>query len=184
MTMIEDEVLKWRLKRGSREALARIYEKYVNVLLSVALGLLNDPHAAEDVVQDVFVAFARKAGTLELKGSLRAYLVKSVVNGVRDRIRSERSQQRRVDKREAPCPVVGAADHSLIYSERCARLSEALAELPYEQREVVVLKVKQEMKLKEIARLQGVSISTVHGRYRYGMEKLRAQLNGDMDHER
>ena len=67
-----------------------------------------------------------------------------------------------------------------MYSERCERLSQALAELPYEQREVIVLKIKQEMKLKEIAELQGVSIGTVHGRYRYGMEKLRALLNGEI----
>lgn len=178
--MLEDELLKWRFKRGSREGLARIYEKYVNVLLSVAMGLLNDPHEAQDVVQDVFVAFAKKSEAMELKGSLRAYLVKSVVNGVRDRIRSERSRRRRVDRRETACPTVGAADQSLIYSERCARLGAALAELPYEQREVVVLKVKHEMKLKEIARLQGVSISTVNGRYRYGLDKLRTLLNGEI----
>ena len=72
------------------------------------------------------------------------------------------------------------ADRSLVYSERCERLSRALAELPYEQREVVVLKVKDGLKLKEIARLQNVSISTVHGRYRYGMDKLRTLLNGEI----
>jgi DNA-directed RNA polymerase specialized sigma24 family protein len=48
--MIEDEVLKWRFKRGSQEALARIYAKYVYLLLSLAFGLLNDPHEAEDVI--------------------------------------------------------------------------------------------------------------------------------------
>jgi RNA polymerase sigma-70 factor (ECF subfamily) len=52
--------------------------------------------------------------------------------------------------------------------------------LPYEQREAVVLKVKQNMTLKEIAKLQGVSISTVHGRYRYGLDKLRALLDGEI----
>ena len=182
--MIEDELLKWRFKRGSREALARIYEKYVNVLLSLAIGLLNDPAEAEDIVQDVFVSFARKAGSLDLQGSVRSYLAKSVVNGVRDKVRRERSQRRRTEKRNITAPAAGAADQSLIYSERCERLSRALAELPSEQREAVVLKTKNDMTLREIARLQGVSISTVNGRYRYGLDKLRALLNGDMDHER
>ena len=72
------------------------------------------------------------------------------------------------------------ADEPLVYNERCERLSGALAELPYEQREAVVLKVKQNMTLKEIAKLQGVSISTAHGRYRYGLDKLRALLNGEI----
>jgi len=177
--MIEDEVLKWRLKRGSREALGRIYERYVNRLLTLALGLLNDPHAAEDVVQDVFVSLARDPGRLGLSGSLRAYLAKSVVNGVRDRMRRERSRQRPASG-AAPPASVEAAEQPLVYSERCEQLSDALAELPYEQREAVVLKLKHEMTLKEIARLQGVSISTVHGRYRYGLDKLRTQLNGEI----
>ncbi len=178
--MIEDEVLKWRFKRGSREALARIHEKYVHLLLSVAMGLLNDPHEAEDVVQDVFVSFARGAGDFKLKGSLKAYLAASVVNRVRDRARRESVRQRCLDRHSTDPADAGPAEQSLLYSERCERLSRALAELPYEQREVVVLKVKNGMKLKDIARLQGVSISTVHGRYRYGMEKLKALFDDEI----
>jgi len=178
--MIEDELLKWRFRRGSREALSRIYEKYVHLLLSIAMGLLNDPHEAEDVVQDVFVSFARSAGGFGIKGSLKAYLATCVVNRTRDQARRERVRQRHLD-RPAPGPADGSeAEQSLLYSERCERLSRALAELPYEQREVVILKVKNGMRLRDIAKLQGVSISTVHGRYRYGMEKLRALLNGEI----
>jgi len=178
--MIEDEVLKWRFRRGSREALARIYEKYVHLLLSIAMGLLNDPHEAEDVVQDVFVSFAKGASEFELQGSLKAYLATSVVNRVRDRVRRERIHLRRMDE-PSPLPVEPSGpDEPLVYSERCERLTRALAQLPPEQREVVVLKVKDGLKLKDIARLQNVSIGTVHGRYRYGMDKLRTLLNGEI----
>jgi RNA polymerase sigma-70 factor (ECF subfamily) len=179
--MIEAEVLKWKLRRGSREALARIYAKYVHMLLTLAVGLLNDPHEAEDVVQDVFVNLARGGRSIDLKGSLKAYLAMSVVNRVRDRARRERSQQRRVEQRATVQADAGQVDQPLVHSERCARLSAALAELPYEQREAVVLKVKQDMTLKAIAELQGVSVSTAHGRYRYGMKKLRALLNGEIE---
>jgi RNA polymerase sigma factor (sigma-70 family) len=178
--MIEDELLKWRFRRGSREALARIYEKYVHLLLSIALGLLNDPHEAEDVVQDVFVAFAQQAKGFGLRGSLKAYLAACVVHRARDRMRSERARQRLANGCTTTPLAAAEPDRSLVYSERCERLSRALAELPYEQREVVVLKVKDSMKLKDIARLQNVSISTVHGRYRYGMDKLRTLLNGEI----
>lgn len=180
LMMIEDELLKWRLRRGSREALARIYEKYVHLLLSIAMGLLNDPHETEDVVQDVFVSFAQEAAGFGLRGSLKAYLATCVVNRARDRVRSERARQRLVDGCTTTPSGVDEADRSLVYSERCERLSRALAELPYEQREAVVLKVKNSQKLKDIAKLQNVSISTVHGRYRYGMNKLRALLNGEI----
>jgi RNA polymerase sigma-70 factor (ECF subfamily) len=180
LTMIEDEVLKWRFRRGSREALSRIYEKYVHLLLSIAMGLLNDPHEAEDVVQDVFVAFARGAGDFQLKGSLKAYLATSVVNRVRDRVRRERVQRARMDEPGPLPPDQNGPDEPLIYSERCRRLAEALAQLPYEQREAVVLKIKDGLKLKDIAKLQGVSISTVNGRYRYGLDKLRALLGSEV----
>jgi RNA polymerase sigma-70 factor (ECF subfamily) len=176
--MIEDELLKWKFKLGSREALSRIYKKYVHSLLSLAMGLLNDPYEAEDVVQDVFVSFAKSAGSFGLKGSLKAYLAKSVVNRARDRLRWGHASQRRMHKYAAVSP--DQADQSLVYGERCERLSRALAELPYEQREAVLLKVKQDMTLKEISRLQGVSVSTVHGRYRYGLDKLRALLNDEI----
>lgn len=178
--MIEDELLKWRFRCGSREALARIYEKYVHLLLSVAMGLLNDPHEAEDVVQDVFVSFARGASGFGLKGSLKAYLATCVVNRARDRVRSERVRQRCLARHGTGPADTGRAGPSLLYGERCERLSRALAELPYEQREVVVLKVKNDLKLRDIAKLQGVSISTVHGRYRHGMKKLRGLLNGEI----
>jgi len=177
--MIEDEVLKWRFRRGSREALARIYEKYVHLMLSIAIGLLNNPHEAEDVVQDVFVSFAKGASAFKLKGSLKAYLATSVANRVRDRVRRERIQLRRVNEPGSLPPEQDGPDEPLVYSERCERLTRALAELPYEQREVVVLKLKDGLKLKDIARLQKVSISTVHGRYRYGMDKLRTLLDGE-----
>jgi RNA polymerase sigma-70 factor (ECF subfamily) len=178
--MIEDELLKWRFRRGSREALARIYEKYVHLLLSIAMGLLNDPHEAEDVVQDVFVTFAQEAAGFGLRGSLKAYLATCVVNRARDRVRSTRARQRLAEGCTTTPFAADEADRSLVYSERCARLGQALAELPYEQREAVVLKVKDGLRLKDIARLQNVSISTVHGRYRYGMDKLRMLLNGEI----
>jgi RNA polymerase sigma-70 factor (ECF subfamily) len=178
--MIEDELLKWRFRRGSREALARIYEKYVHLLLSIAMGLLNDPHEAEDVVQDVFVTFAQEAAGFGLRGSLKAYLATCVVNRARDRVRRERARQRLADGCTPASFAAEEPDRSLVYNERCERLSRALAELPYEQREVFVLKVKNGLKLKDIAKLQNVSISTVHGRYRYGMDKLRTLLNGEI----
>jgi len=56
---MEDKLLILRFKRGSTNALCRIYEKYEGVMLTVAAGLLNNVSAAEDAVHDVFVTFAQ-----------------------------------------------------------------------------------------------------------------------------
>ena len=61
--MLEDELLKWRFKRGSKEALQRIYEKYINYLITLAMALLHNPDEAQDAVHDVFVNFAESIGT-------------------------------------------------------------------------------------------------------------------------
>lgn len=72
--MIEDELLKLRFKAGSIDALQRIYEKYRDYLLTLAMAMSNDAATAEDVVHDVFVSFAQSGSGFRLHGSLRAYL--------------------------------------------------------------------------------------------------------------
>jgi len=178
--MLEDEWLKWKLRRGSQEALARVYEKYVDAMLTLAMGLLNHRTAAEDVVQDVFLSFARSARDLRSHGSLRSYLMTSVLNRVRDSRRQRLRQARR--NAELGCGGEAAGpEQAAIRREQAARLNTAVAELPDEQREVVLLRLKANLKFREIARLQQTSISTVLGRYRYGLDRLRSRLNGEVE---
>ena len=179
--MIEDELLKWRFKCGSKEALSRIYEKYLNNLLTLAMALLNDTGAAEDIVHDVFVSFANSAESFKLRGSLKSYLGTCVINRARDRIRTKQRQSTRPDKIDLISPEENEPDQSVICSEESRRLNDAIAQLPDLQREVIILRLKSEMKFKEIARLQSVSVSTVQGRYRYGLDKLRSLLNGEVE---
>lgn len=179
--MWEDEVLKWKFKCGSQAALAQIYEKYVDGLLTLAMGLLNDAAEAEDVVQDVFVSFAGSANGFTVRGNLKAYLTTAVVNRVRDRIRREQRRAAAPDRRARDAHGSQDPEEQLIGTEYAERLSEALMELPQEQRETVVLRLKGNLKFKEIARLQGVSVNTTLGRYRYGLRKLRSSLNGEVE---
>lgn len=179
--MLEDKLLVLKCRRGSSEAMCRIYEKYKDYLLTLAKGLLNEQQTAEDVVHDVFVSFARSAGRFQLTGSLKGYLVTCVSNRVRDKIRA---QTRKDQVLESANPVVSNSfnpEQYVIEAEELMGLRHALDQIPYEQREAVMLHLKGEMKFREIAKMQGVSISTIHGRYRYGLDKLRSLLNGEID---
>ncbi len=179
--MFKDKVLKWKFKRGSDDALTLIYEKYFERMLTLAMGLLNDAAAAEDVVQDVFVSFARSRCNFQVRGSLSGYLAASVVNRVRDHKRRLRRQV------AAPVEAVERVRESLdpeqavILSEQARLLAGALAELPEEQREVVLLRLKAGIKFRDIAHMQQTSINTVLSRYRYGLEKLRSTLDGEVE---
>ena len=175
--MIEDRLLVYRFKRGSREALRRIYDRHHGHLLKLAVVLTGNADTAEDVVQEVFVNFARSADRFGLAGSLKSYLITSTLNCVRNQRRDNR-RLHSLDKVEPIPSTARRPDQWAVLSESLERLGYAMASLPYEQREAVTLRMEANMTFRQIARLQKTSISTVNGRYRYGIEKLRSLLNG------
>ena len=174
--MLDEKRLIQELKQGSKDALRRIYMEYKDNLLTIAASMLHDTYAAEDVLHDVFVSFAGGIGSLQLRGSLRNYLIASVVNRVRDQFRKKKHHL--VELEEAGQFVADSDGpvQSAIFGEQAGRLTDALARLPLEQRETIVLHLNAGMKFKEIALIQGIPLSTVQGRYRYGLEKLRTIL--------
>ena len=176
--MIEDELLKLRFKAGSIDALQRIYQKYRDTLLTLAMALLNDGATAEDIVHDVFVSFAQSGARFRLHGSLRAYLATCVVNRVRDQMRARKRQGQTLDEELLPESDFDPPDGRLLSDERSRLVAGALARLPDEQREIIALHLNGQLKLREIARLQQVPLTTVRGRYRHGIDRLRSILNG------
>ena len=174
---VEDNILVWKFNRGSKDALRRIYEKYKDDLLGLAITLLIDRSLAEDIVHDVFVSFAGTVGSFRLSGSLKGYLSTCVANLARDknRLRSPRNMETAVVW-AADCSSDGPVENA-IGTEESGELQNLLARLPYEQREIIVLHLHHEMRFREIAKAVGISINTVQSRYRYGLDKLRSILN-------
>ncbi len=178
---MEDKLLIWKFKRGSRDALRRIYDKHHGQLLKLAVVLTGNVDTAEDVVQEVFVHFAQSADRFGLAGSLKSYLITSTLNCVRNRRRdNKRRRLQSLDKAEFLPSMARRPDQWAVLSEHLERLSCAMACLPYEQREAITLRMEANMTFRQIARLQKTSISTVNGRYRYGIGKLRSMLNGEV----
>jgi len=178
---MEDKLLIWEFKRGSREALRRIYDKYHGNLLKLAIVLTGNMNTAEDVVQEVFIKFAQSATRFGLSGSLKSYLITSTLNCVRNRRRDDlRHRTQNLNEIEDLPSMARRPDQWAVLGEELERLSSAMACLPYEQREVVTLRMEANMTFRKIAGLQKTSISTVHGRYRYGIEKLRSLLNSEV----
>jgi RNA polymerase sigma factor (sigma-70 family) len=179
--MLEDRVLIWRFNHGRPEVLHHIYEKYKTDLLTLAVALLGDLAAAEDVVQDVFLSLLRLSGRLKLSGSLKGYLTTSVMNGARNIIRTHRRHPMGELDKEDPIPTQDTPpDDAAVIEEQLDRLKWALGELPYEQREVLVLRVYGQMSFKRIAEQQGIAMNTALGRYRYAIERLRSLLNSEV----
>ncbi len=180
--MVDEKLLILRFKRGSREALRQIYDKYKVELLRLAVVLLGDVNTAEDMVHDVFVKFAGSAGTFKVTGSLRSYLAASVVNRVRNYVRdSRRHGAVSLDRAERTASSSRGPRQWAVLNEQLMRLTQALGQLPYEQQEVICLRMEMDMTVGQIAALQHTSVNTVKGRYRYGIERLRSLLDSEVE---
>jgi len=178
--VIHDRLLVARGKRGSRDALRCIYEKYRDKLLIVAIALSHDVNIAEDALHDVFVTFAENLAEFELTGSLRAYLTTCVANRTRDLMRRKRRTPADPKPESSTASERDEPGRLVVCNEELELLSSALAQLPQEQREVIVLRLYGQLRFRDIAASTGVSVNTVKGRYRYGMGNLRSMLNGEI----
>ena len=175
--MLEDKLLIWQFNRGRVDALHRIYEKYKHDLVTLAASLLTDLALAEDVVHDVFIGFVRSSGKFQLTGSLKGYLCTCVANAARNCNKAEwRRRHVPIEDADPRGSEAGNPMSQVLLDEEFRRLSRALDELPYEQREVLVLRVYAGMTFAAIAAQQNVSIYTAQGRYRYALDKMRSLM--------
>jgi RNA polymerase sigma-70 factor (ECF subfamily) len=135
------------------------------ILYGRALGLSHSE--AEDVVQETFLALMKLARVPDnpVHYTIRGFRNRALNyrRGLLRRIAREFESKRWFDRNEEETP-----------QERAAM--NCLAKLPAEQREVIVLKIWHEHTFEEIGELLQLSPNTVAGRYRYGMQKLRAHL--------
>ncbi len=150
-------------------------------MLKLAVALTNDVNTAEDVVQDVFVSFAQSAARIQTSGNLKKYLATCIANRIRNR---KRDQQRHEASgiEDSDCVISDAKrpEQWAMLSEELALLSDAMAQIPYEQREVIGLYMQGGMTFRQIAKVRNASINTIQGRYRYGLNKLRSILNSEV----
>jgi RNA polymerase sigma-70 factor (ECF subfamily) len=159
--------------------LDEVYDRYGEKMyhyLALRLGSLED---AEDVLQEAFCRLARYSLRWALIRNPQAFVFK-VLRNESNRYLSRRIK-RRADERTHPEQMARVA--SIIDGPEdspAALVAEALARLPDGQKEIIVLKVFQDFTFREIADICGLSINTAASRFRYGIEKLRSFLEGNV----
>jgi RNA polymerase sigma-70 factor (ECF subfamily) len=161
------------LAAGREEAYAALYDQFGAALFRVGHALLGSRQDAEDAVQEVFVGLVRTRHLLRNVENLRAYLF-SAVRHAAIRLAVQRKERLPLTLAEigdmvAPADLAGTTDEAV-------QLEKALRELPFEQRELVVLKIDGGLTFAEIAAALGISANTAASRYRYALDKLRAAL--------
>ncbi len=175
-----------RLQAGEARALAQLYDAYGPTVFRLLLAMLGSRVDAEDALQETFVKLAARGarghlvprlGALGRVRDWRAYLLVSARNEALSVLRRrDRESQMEQDAAWEQLPDLRPdarldADPEALRAHDWPRL---LGRLPLEQREVVVLKVWEEMTFAQIARVVGVSPNTAMSRFRYAIGRLRA----------
>jgi RNA polymerase sigma-70 factor (sigma-E family) len=157
-------------------ALVELYTAQYVGLVRLAALLLHDTAAAEDVVQDAFVAMHGAWRRLRDEDKALAYLRQSVVNRSRSRLR-HLTVARRISTPADP-DVQSAEAGAMTQLER-ARVSTALRRLPLRQREALVLRYYADLSEAQIAAAMGCSAGTVKSHASRGLAALRTHLEQD-----
>ena len=153
-------------------AVEALYELLGPSLLAYARSLLRDAASAEDVVHEVFLRLI--ASREALPDEPRPYLFRAVRNRSLNRLRTT---SRETAQPVEPAMFVARDGLSALVPD----LERALAELPEQQREAVVLRVWAGLTLEEVARVAGTSANTAASRYRYGLARLRERFGTHLE---
>lgn len=159
-----------------RPDLRRLYDEHAQSLYAFLLNLTRDEADTHDLLQDIFVKFARNPELLDGVRDERAFLIRLAHNAAIDLIRRrgtrERTKENLATKTISPFAAADDPDEATFRDE----LAGALAELPPDQRAVVHLKLWEGLTFEEIAAALDIPLNTAASRYRYGLDKLRDQL--------
>jgi RNA polymerase sigma-70 factor (ECF subfamily) len=168
------------MARGDQGALATLYDRTSRLVFGLALRVLRDRATAEEVVLDVYKQAWRQAGLYdERRGTPTGWLLKIAHSRAVDRVRAIRREQelkRVAAELSDAAAAVEDPEAAAVLSEQREFVRSALAELPAEQREVIVFAYYGGMSQSEIAERLDLPLGTVKTRARLAMAKLRDLL--------
>jgi RNA polymerase sigma-70 factor (ECF subfamily) len=176
-----DAALVEQMTAGDESALAALYDRYAGVLYGLLVRILKDTHAAEEVLQDLFLQLWRTASRYDAsRGSMTAWLMVIARNRAISRLR--RGNRHAVaDDAEGflleNLPAAGNLEEEAARLQMATRLRAAMASLPGEQREALELAYFEGMTQTEIAERTGAPLGTVKSRVRAALQSLKQQFD-------
>jgi RNA polymerase sigma-70 factor (ECF subfamily) len=170
-----DNELMLRVRDGDVVKLGILFERYNVKLYNFLVRLTNRPDVSEDLVQDVFLRIMRYGHSFRGEAPFTVWMYQLARNAATDHFRKWR--------RETPLPESAAetpdkdplpAD-SLEQKERAELIKKALALLPVEKREVLILSRYQDLKYEEIGEIFGCPVGTVKAKVHRALKELKRE---------
>jgi RNA polymerase sigma-70 factor, ECF subfamily len=175
-----DLLLVEQFREGDREAFDRIVARHRREVYHIARRMTGSHEDADDVTQDTFLRAYRALGSFRGESALRTWLIRIALNLSMNlgRTRSARTVDG-IDLATLPLVASGPSQDSekhLLGAERDHRVRVAVDGLPPRQRQVVVLRVYEEMKFHEIAELLECPVGTAKANFFHAVNNLRKAL--------
>jgi len=170
-----DAMLVAAIRSGDEQAMTQVYDRYSQIVYSVALRVLGDTAAAEDILQEVFMRLWRSPDAFDAsRGSLPGWLAVITRNRAIDSLRKRRAE---TDIAEVVVSIEPDLTNRTEWSRALEKIHSALASMPSPQRSALEMAFFEGLTHTEIAARTGEPLGTIKTRIRAGLLTLRKALN-------
>ena len=178
--MMEDKDLVRLYQNGNQEAISELVNRYKQRIHSTIFFLVKKQELAEDLFQETFIKIitSLRKNHYNEQGKFLPWALRIAHNLVIDHFRKEKLMPLQHDTEEFSVFDIMAsnnrnASEQMIYDEKINYVRNLLEKLPFEQREVVILRHYGELSFKEISQMLNININTALGRMHYALLKMR-----------
>ena len=178
--MMDDKDLVRLYQNGNQEAISELVNRYKQRIHSTIFFLVKKQELAEDLFQETFIKIitSLRKNHYNEQGKFLPWALRIAHNLVIDHFRKEKLMPLQHDTDEFSVFDIMAsknrnASEQMIYDEKITYVRNLLEKLPFEQREVVILRHYAELSFKEISQMLNININTALGRMHYALLKMR-----------
>lgn len=181
--MVSDELLIDRARKGNLIAVEQLFRRYHDRIYGYLYRLIGNRELAEDAMQETFIRGLKGIHTYKEKGSFKSWLFKIAYReGLRILKREKKRLLREhIDNEEKKFEIV-LSDPALLPRERIINREKAKAiqialdKLPIKEKQVVLLRIYEDLQFKEIAKIMGCPLNTALGRMHNALKRLKKEI--------
>ena len=181
---IYEELLVLKVQAGNEDAIAKMVSLWHPRLIRFARSITNDAAAADDAVQESWIAILKGVKNLNDAARFRSWVFRIVHNKAYDVVRRTLGQRKAIqelanNRQEASDPLLPANSHK---ENRSQTLRDAIQRLPDDEQQILTLYYEEGLSVKEIELVVGASVSAIKSK----LDRLRKKLKSILerhDHE-
>jgi RNA polymerase sigma-70 factor, ECF subfamily len=166
-------------KEGVKAAFSELVTRHQKQMMRVALRVVRDWDAAEDIVQESFIKAYQNLGDFAGRASFRSWLYQITLNTAKNRLRSHHRESVGIDQLN-----IAVSDHTvekLMAIDVKKLIREEVAKLPARQQTALNLRIFEDLSFKEIAQIMQCPYDTAKANYRHALLKLRARMESELE---